>query len=90
MQILIVHDQLGEIRSVAIPGHEVRSGNQLWRPTASEQVAVVDIPDFPAGTDLEIALERIRREFRLSKQRACLISKSKNVASSSTGDSEGR
>ena len=81
MQILVVHDELGEIRSVAIPGHKARSGDPLWRPTASELVAVVDIPDFPEGTDLEIALERIRREFRLSAQRARLISKNKKQES---------
>ena len=82
MQILIVHDQFGEIRSVAIPGHKVRSGDQLWRPTASELVAVVDMPNFPEGTDLEIALERIRGEFRLSAPPARLISKNKKQASS--------
>jgi hypothetical protein len=80
MQILIVHDQFGDIRSVAIPGHKLPSGEETWRPTASEFVAVLDIPDFPEGTDLRIALERIRGAFRVSAQRARLISKSEKQA----------
>jgi hypothetical protein len=87
MRILIVHDQFGESRSVAIPGHKVRSGDPLWRPTASELVAVVDIPDFPEGTDLEIALERIRGEFRLSAQRAHLIPKNRTWSGRNRGRS---
>jgi hypothetical protein len=75
MQILVVHDRCGEIRSVAIPGHKLTSGEEPWRPAAGELVAVVDIPAFPEGTDLKMALERIRGEFRVSEDPARLISK---------------
>ena len=75
MEILIVHDQFGVIRSVAIPGHEPASGQPPWKPSISELVAVVDIPAFPEGTDFRIALERIRGEFLVAGEPARLISK---------------
>ena len=82
MKILIVHDQFGEIRSVAVPGHKLPSGEEPWKPAPTELVAVLDIPSFPDGTDLNIALERIRGEFRVSATRARLICKNKKQTSS--------
>ena len=73
MKILIVHDQFGEIRSVAIPGHQLTSGQAPWKPAISELVAVFDIPAFPEGTDFRTALERIRGEYLVSGEPARLI-----------------
>ncbi len=80
MQILVVHDQYGEIRSVAVPGQKLPSDDGGWRPAARELVAVVDIPDFPEGTNLSRTLEIIRSEYRVSEGTPRLIPKKQGSA----------
>jgi hypothetical protein len=75
MKILVVHDQFGEIRSVAIPGRPLPPGELQWRLQASEFVALVDVPSLPEGKELPGALEKMRGEFHVATGPARLVRK---------------
>jgi len=75
MKLLIVHDQFGEIRSVAVPGQKRAFGEGNWRLAASELVAEVDAPNLLEGEELPSALKTIRGEFYVATEPTRLVPK---------------
>ena len=74
MKVLIVHDEFGEIRSVAVPGRKL-TGEGNWRLAPGELVTEVDAPSLHEGQELPSALKTLRGEFYVATEPARLLPK---------------
>lgn len=76
MRILIVHDQFGQIQSVAIPGQKLPFGEVRQRPGVNDFVTEVDASDLPYDDgELASSIQKIQAEFYVTTGSAQLVRK---------------
>jgi hypothetical protein len=75
MKILVVHNQVGQIRSVIVPGRNLPFSEFQLRPAEGQFVTAVDA-DLPNGEEeLTNAIQTIRDDFQLTIGSAKLVPK---------------
>jgi hypothetical protein len=78
MKLLVVHDQFGNITSIAIPGQNLPFGPVRRRPGANEFVAEVDAPDLVREKDLIATVRKLSEEFSVADGPAQLMRKKRS------------
>ena len=73
MQVHVVHDKQGNIRSLAVPGPQFRDKVGI-RPKQDEQVSVVDRPDLD-GEQLFQDLRDLSEHYRVDLNSGQLVQK---------------